>query len=183
MRRLFAVLALSALVAACSESPTQTEAAVAVARAPQQLAGGNLNGSLHWKFDTGTMWCSLWDTDEVLVWVNCSIVYTDNGFGWVMKTDGPILNSTGKAAVYNSTHYPAQLVAWYEPLGVGPIKGVMPLCDINVKLYPDADPWGPNMDFTKFACTTNWRYTISASGIGTLTTRWDKQHTYFPFAP
>lgn len=180
MRRMFAVLALSAIVAACSESPTQTEAAVAVARAPQRLAGGNLNGSLHVRYDAGQEWCNLWDTDEALHWVNCKIVYTDNGDGWVLKTDGPIPNTTGKAAVYNSTHYPAELVVWYEFLGVGPINGVMPLCDINLKLYPDA--WGPPTDFSKLACSTNWRYTISASGMGMLTFKFDKQHTYYPFA-
>lgn len=182
MKRLMTIVVLSGLVSACSDSITQPESARLVARAPQQLAGGNGVGSLHFRATAEQAACNLWDTDGGLSWVKCVVTITESGgMGWVLTTDGKIPNSTGKAAIYNATNYPQVMSDTYLAVfGVTPRDGVMPVCDWDAKKYPDAYvTW----DLTTLMCTTNWRYTISASGHGTFTARFDKAHTYYPFAP
>lgn len=182
MRQMLAVIATVAVVAACSDRPiTQPESARAFARAPMHVTGGSLNGAIHWRFDANQMWCNVWDTDGGLHWVNCDVTYRDNGFSWVMKTAAPIPNTSGRAAVFNSTHYPQGMVDLYALyLGVSPRNGVMPVCDWNMKTYYSESP---DIDMAQLACTTNWRYTISASGQGLFTAMFDASHTYYPFAP
>lgn len=181
MKRLMTILALAGVVTACSDSVTQPESARLVARAPQQLAGGNGNGSLHYRATAEQAACNLWDADGALWWVNCKLTYTDIGFGWMMTTDGPIPNSTGKAVVFGPTNYPQILADLYrDNFGIEPRNGLMPFCDVNGKTYTGS--W-TDIDWTQLVCTTHWRYTISASGIGNMTARFDKHHTYYPFAP
>lgn len=182
MQKRIAVLALAVLLSACSESITPPESVRLIARGPQAVAGGNGVGSLHFRFDAGQAACNLWDTDEALWWVDCKITITESGgMGWVLTTEGKIPNSTGRAAVYNASRYPQEMVdIYFAVFGVTPRDGLMPVCDWDVKKYPDAyTTW----DLTTLMCTSNWRYTISASGHGTFTARFDTAHTYYPFAP
>jgi hypothetical protein len=52
---------------------------------------------------------------------------------------------------------------------VVPVDGKMPVCDYNYATDPEETTW---------ICTTNWHYTISASGEGQMIEVADPAHSF-----
>ena len=182
MKRLIALMALAGTLAACSDLPTPTEQATLSVRTQSFTQSGNPNGRLYMFWPVQDAFCGMWDTQEQLLFVNCSASFRPEGSGVFSVTywaEDKILNHTGKAAVYGPTRYPAVLADAYAHLGISPLPdGQMPLCDWNLREYPDAyTTW----DLSTMVCTTNWRYTISASGKARAHVIFDPAHTYDPF--
>jgi hypothetical protein len=176
------LLALAGLVTACSDIPTQPESATLAVQMRSFTQSGNDNGRvrLFWPAEDGM--CTMWDTEGSLVVMNCANNYpplASGVFGFTIYADGKILNPTGRAVVYGPTNYPpsfAEIYATY--FGVSPKDGLMPLCDWNLRVYPNAYfDW----DLSTLLCTTNWSYTISASGKARMHALFDPAHTYDPY--
>lgn len=181
MKRLITMLALAGLATACSDNPTQPESATLAVRTLSYTESGNPNGRLKFFWPTADGMCTVWDTEGILVVVNCYnfVPAGDKVFGFTLWADDKILNPSGRAVVFGPTNYPPSLVANYALyFGVGPKGGVMPLCDWNLREYPDAySTW----DLSTLLCTTNWSYTISASGTARMHALFDPAHTYDPY--
>ena len=181
MRSLLSLLAVAGLVTACGDTPTQPESARPAVRTRAFTESGNPNGRLRLFWPQADDFCGAWDAEGAPVYVNCSNFYTPNSeiYGFTIWADDKILNSTGRAVVFGPTHYPSFLTEIYETYyGITPRNGLMPLCDWNLRLYPDAyDTW----DLSTMLCTTNWSYTISASGKARMHALFDPAHTYDPY--
>lgn len=175
MRKLFPILALAAL-AACSERPTQP-----TNDGPQFASQGAPHGAWVVRYSAADNWCSFWDASGNfdLPMVPCQWNYTPGPKGTFhmrIWTTGTVPNATGRAVHFGPTSYPQGLadayLYWY---GVYPVGGLMPLCDFNTLRDPT---------YSTLICSTNWHYTISASGKATLQFEADPGHSYqWPPAP
>jgi hypothetical protein len=86
-----------------------------------------------------------------------------------------IYNPTGRALHFGPTHYPQAMADFYKSFfDVEPVDGQMPMCDYNVLTDPSLE-W--------LICSTNWHYTISASGQGTLIWIVDPGHSWTKYWP
>ncbi len=182
MKRLITMLALAGLVTACSDNPTQPESATLVRRSSNFTQSGNENGRIRFFWPAADQACTMWDAEGQIVFMNCTNFYPPNAdgvFGFRMESDGKILNPTGKAAQFGPTNYPPFLLEMYGMyFGVGLHDGQMPLCDWDLSKYPNAyTDW----DLSTLWCTTNWSYTISASGRATMHALFDQAHTFDPY--
>lgn len=185
MKQLLTVLALAALATACTDIPTQPESATLAVRTLSYTESGNPNGRLRLFWPTADGMCGMWDAQDQLITMNCVNNYTPDAsgvYGFTIWADGKVSNETGKAVVYGPTHYPAFLpdlyLAIFGPAGSLRPDGLMPLCDWNLRQYPDAyTTW----DLSTVLCTTNWSYTISASGKARMHALFDPAHTYDPY--
>lgn len=181
MKRLITVLALAGLVTACSDNPTQPESAVLAFRTQSFTESGNPNGRLKLFWPAADGMCTVWDAEGNLVVVNCYNFYpaNDKVFGFTLWADEKILNPSGRAVVFGPTNYPQTVVDIYANyFGIHPRNGQMPLCDWNLRDYPDAySTW----DLSTVLCTTNWSFTISASGKARMHALFDPAHTYDPY--
>ena len=170
MRKFFAVLALSALAAACGDELTQSVAPDVEIGAPSYSL---VHGALVMRYDPASEFCYFWDAaGELIPPSPCQIVYTPNPsgtFAWRIYAKG-IPNNTGKAVHFGPTAYPQWLADVYNDVyGVSLVNGELPLCDYNVVADPALET---------LICTTNWRYTISAAGNGTLMWVADPGHSF-----
>jgi len=81
-------------------------------------------------------------------------------------------NYAGKAVHFGPTNHTASMQAMYYDLSEGLVTlvdGKMPVCDYNLATDPEQTTW---------ICTTNWHYTISASGEGRMTQVADPAHSF-----
>lgn len=185
MRKLFAVLAVVAFAAACSDQPTQP-----AAERPQLATAGSPNGAWVQRYSAEDMFCGFWDDQgNPLPPVPCTMVSTPAPSGLVhmrIYSDGKIPNASGRTVRFGPTNYPTFLSDWYmATFGIGPTpEGLMPLCDWNVREYPGA--WSefpiPADKMPLLICSTNWHFTISAAGKGMLVWVADPARSWRPFA-
>ncbi len=182
MKRTLALIAVVGGILACADTPTVPESATLASRTQHFTQTGNDHGRLRLFWPAADGMCTMWDAQGEIVVMNCVNSYPPSAagtFGFTIWADGKTLNTTGRAAVYGPTNYPAFLPEMYAMyFGVGPRNGEMPLCDWNLRDYPDAyQTW----DLTTLKCTTNWSYTISASGKARMHALFDPAHTYSPY--
>ncbi|HSW30994.1 MAG TPA: hypothetical protein VLH75_16030 [Longimicrobiales bacterium] len=173
MRTLFAVLALTALVAACADQPAGPmvpESGIEIA-APSFAKVDPTSGAV-------TEWwrnaCFVGDVEGNIHVVDCHIVATPSANDVMtlhIYADG-LSNPTGKAYHFGPTNYRQSMVDLYDAVSGGlvtPVDGKMPVCDYNLATDPEQ---------TTFICTLNWHYVISASGHGKYTMIMDPQHSW-----
>ena len=185
MRRLLAVLALGAVVIACSEQPAAPAAA-----GPQFASVGAEHGALIVRYSAEDAWCGFWDADGNQGYVvPCMGTFTPspNGvFQWRYWSNSRVPNATGRAVTFGPTNYPQSLADFVTGfLGVEPnAQGELPLCDFNMREYPLAwQEWPlPAGEMEHLVCSTNWHYTLSAAGKGTLIFVADPHHSWRPYA-
>ena len=168
MRKLFAALTLAALAAACSDEPTRPSS-----DGPQLARQASAHGGWVVRYSADDNWCGFWDADNnFLPPVPCQWVYTpgpNGNFNMRIWSTEPVPNPTGRAYHSGPTNYPQLLADWYlEVYGVTPVNGMMPLCDFNALQDPT---------YSSLMCTTNWHYTISASGRAMFVATFDPGHT------
>jgi hypothetical protein len=185
MRRMVAALALGVVVAACTDQPTQPAAA-----APQFASVGAEHGAWIVRYSAEDAWCGFWDADGNQGYsVPCTGTFTPGAkgaFHWRYSSDSRVPNATGRAVVFGPANYPQSLADFVTGfLGVEPTaQGELPLCDFNMREYPLAwQEWPfPPGEMEHLVCSTNWHYTLSASGKATLIFDADPQHSWRPFA-
>jgi len=187
MRRYFAVLALAALVAACSDQPTQPTVEKAIQPSVGQLQfakTGADNGAWTFRVPAG---CQLWGWDGELIndpFYPYKGVFNPNGvFSWQCWVEGKIPNPTGRTIHFGPDNAPQaniDLEIW--AFGVYPVNGRHPICDIDLRRYPTGYDEFPIPEAMKpnIQCTWNWRYTISAAGEARFTAIFDPGNSWYP---
>lgn len=175
MRTLIGILALTALAAACvdqpvaplAEAPGIEIAAPSFAKFKPDMNPGAFNE--WWNF------CFLPDAEgNSTGGLLCHFIAVPGPSGvWTLHAYASGLsNPTGKAYHYGPTNYTEGMKNMYYDLSGGlvkPVDGKMPACDYNLVTDPEQTTW---------ICTTNWRYTISASGEGKWTSVADPAHSF-----
>lgn len=176
MRTLIGILALTALAAACvdqpvaplAEEPGIEIAAPSFAKFKPDMNPGAFNE--WWNF------CFLPDATgkSFPVALPCHFVAVPGPSEvWTLHIFASgVPNPTGKAYHFGPTNYSAGMEKMYYDLSGGlvvPVDGKMPACDYNLATDPEQTTW---------ICTTNWHYTISASGQGKFTSVADPKHSW-----
>jgi hypothetical protein len=168
MRKLVAGLALAALVAACTDQPTNP-----LVPEPQLAKLGAEHGAAVVRYSN----CFIWDAEgnPFEPWVPCQYTYTPGTSGLlslVIWADG-VPNPLGRAAHFGPSKYPQMYAdALRDWFGVLPVDGELPLCDYNLVTDPDMQT---------MICTYNWSNVISASGRATFRATFDPAHSFsFP---
>ena len=176
MRTLAGILALTALVAACADQPAEPLApepgieiaAPSLAKFKPDTNPGAFNE--WWNF------CFLPDAEgkPIGLPLPCHFIAVPGPSEvWTLHAYASgVPNPTGKAYHFGPTNYTASMAAMYYDLSGGlvtPVDGKMPACDYNLVTDPEQTTW---------ICTTNWHYTISASGEGRWTSVADPAHSF-----
>jgi hypothetical protein len=188
MRRFFAVLAVAALVAACSDQPTQPLGAESMrpydGRVQTAMEGAE-RGAWSIRYPAG---CQLWGWDGELIndpFYPIKGVIAPNGvFAWQCWVEGKLPNPTGKTIHFGPDNAPqANIDFEIWALGVYPVNGRHPICDVNTRLYPHGYDEFPVPEAMRpnWQCTWNWHYTITASGEARFTAIFDPGNSWYPY--
>ncbi len=176
MRTPLAVLALAVLAAACAEPPAEPlapEPGIEIAAPSLDKFKPDMNPGA---FNEWWNFCFMADAagNPIPQALPCHHVSTPGPNGvWTLRIFASgVYNPTGKAYHYGPTNYTENMrLLMYDLSGglVVPVDGKMPVCDYNLVTDPEQQTW---------ICTTNWHYTISASGQGTMVQVADPAHSF-----